>query len=134
MTLGWRRDGQKTEKCPARRSPTALPPPLPPPALRGFPSIPRLTSVLGSSRERVPWSSWLTVPGSGCAPFGTRGGPSPVTHFDSAEKLFTVDVSVSKPAPCPSPTHYTFGIVSYTGVNHTEDLEEPDSCERLHNA
>ena len=64
-----------------------------------------------------------------------HGGPSLVTHSDSVEKLFNaLDHSVTKPAPHPSPTQYAFGIISYTGANHTEDLEELDSCERLHNA
>lgn len=58
-----------------------------------------------------------------------------ITHFDSVEKFFnTPDISVTKPAPHPSPTHYTFGIVSHTGANHTEDVEDLDSCECLHNA
>lgn len=83
----------------------------------------------------VPWSSWTRVSGSRFAPFSMHGGPSLVTHFHSAEKLFsTPDVSVTKPASHHSPTHYTFGIISYTGANHTEDLEELDICECLHNA
>lgn len=61
--------------------------------------------------------------------------PSLVIHFDSVENIFnTLEVSIVKPTPCPSPTHYTLGIVNYTGDNHTEDLEELDSCEHLHNA
>lgn len=88
----------------------------------------------GIQQGMLPWSSWLRVPVR-FAPFGMRGGPSLATHLNSVEKLFnTLDLSVTKPAPHLSPTHYTFGIVSYTGANHTEDLEELDSCEHLHNA
>lgn len=103
----------------------------------GPPRLPRhrLAHIsAGNWQGMVPWSSWLRAPGSKFAPFGRHGGPSLVTHFDSVENLFnTQDLSVTKPAPHPSPTHYTFGIVSYTGANHTEGLEELDSCEGLHN-
>jgi len=89
----------------------------------------------GIQQGEVPWTFWLRVPGSCFAPFSMHGGPSLFTHFGFVEKLFNApDLSVTKPAPRPSPTHYTFGIISYTGANHAEDLEELGSCERLHNA
>lgn len=115
--------------CNGQCSPSALPslPPLASAASQAH-------SSAGNQQGMVPWSSWLRVPRSGFATFGTHGGPSLVTYFDSVENLFnTQELSVTKPASHPSPTHYTFGVVSNTDANHTEELEELDSCERLHN-
>lgn len=77
----------------------------------------------------VPCSSQMRVPGpalylSMCIEVFS-GYP-----FASVEKPSSaLDLSVTKPVP----THYTFGIISCTGVHHTGS-EELGSCGHLHNA
>lgn len=108
-------------------------PSFPPPAFSRSQSITQLSSVLGTSREQYHQApGWVL--GSRFAPCGMSRGPSLITHFDSVEKLFNAwSRSLTKPVPCTSPIHYTFGVASYTGANPTEDLDELDSCDCLHN-
>lgn len=114
-------------------SPTTLTS-LPHLALCGSPSTVQLTSGLRSSREQCPAApGWEFQEELFIFQYAWRsfsGYP-----FISVEKLNgTLDLSVTKPAPGPSPTHYTFGIISCSGANHTETLEELGSCGHLHNA
>lgn len=99
-----------------------------------LPPVAQLTSGLRSSREQCPGASGWEFREQLCIfPCAWRpffGSPSV-----SVEKLSnTLDISVTKPAPGASPTHYTFGIISCTGASHTEALEELGSCGHLHNA
>lgn len=119
--------------CTGHSLPTSLTP-LPCLALCGSPSAAQLTSGLRSSREQCPaapgwefqkqlcifWCVWMSFSGY---PFVSVG-----KHSSS------LDLSVTKPARGPSPTCYTFGIISCTGANHSGALEELGSCGRLHNA
>lgn len=88
-----------------------------------------LRSIRNSALQLLDESS-----GSSFVSFGVHGAPS-LVPFVSVEKLSrTLDLSVTKPARGPSPTHYAFGIISCAGANHTEALEELGSCGHLHNA
>lgn len=112
--------------------PTALTS-LPHLTLCGSPSIAQLTSGLRSNRKQCPGAPGWEFQKQLCIfQFAWRsfsGYP-----LVSAEILGnTLDVSVTKPVPGPSPTHYTFGIISCTGANHTEALEELGSCGHLYN-
>lgn len=69
----------------------------------------------------------VRVPGSRFSPYEVLGCPS-LFSFCMETQGFLATKGCSHP-----PLTHTFGIVSYTGVNHIDDLDELDSCDCLHN-